>query len=283
MYDSTGEVLRAFGRQGEGPGEFISVSQVVVGPYDSLFVFETTKVSVLSPDAGEYVRRFWLDQVPMGRVRFAPDGTMYHVASAKREGRGSVLHLDRDGNLLGSFGGDEFVDGNGRVLLTPIAPTEDGLWISEMFEYAFVRQDRDDLGSQKISLDASHFSGSPGRYLEGAPYKRPGPPLVKDISLDEEGRLWILSWVPDLEWQPLDADTPMDKVNGNDLWDSVVEVVDPKGGQVIATQRFDKAPYWFVGPSLISMHEEDELGVRRIEVWRASPQVEHPIGKGKRK
>jgi len=57
MHSSDGTLIRRIGRPGAGPGEFRTVSGLIAGPRDSIFVFDwqLRRISVFSP-RGEYAR-----------------------------------------------------------------------------------------------------------------------------------------------------------------------------------------------------------------------------------
>lgn len=52
LYDAAGAFLRSFGRSGRGPGEFGSIITVSVSPFDSIYVDERGRTSVLHPTVG---------------------------------------------------------------------------------------------------------------------------------------------------------------------------------------------------------------------------------------
>jgi hypothetical protein len=58
LYDSTGKFVMALGREGRGPGEFVSVSKLGLLPGDSIWGFDDMlgAISVFTP-SGEFVRR----------------------------------------------------------------------------------------------------------------------------------------------------------------------------------------------------------------------------------
>jgi hypothetical protein len=81
FYDASGAHLRSIGREGEGPGEFRSLSWVQWLPGDSLLAydFQVRRLSVFDP-AGEFVRSFQTEppaetQFPQALARL-PDGSL---------------------------------------------------------------------------------------------------------------------------------------------------------------------------------------------------------------
>lgn len=57
LFDSTGRLRQRIGRRGKGPGEYQTISEVVVLPRDTMLVFDNWSVTVLTRE-GKYVRRF---------------------------------------------------------------------------------------------------------------------------------------------------------------------------------------------------------------------------------
>lgn len=57
VFDGSGRRTQTFGKPGRGPGEFSNIADLEVGREDSLFVFESRRVLVFSPDY-VYVREF---------------------------------------------------------------------------------------------------------------------------------------------------------------------------------------------------------------------------------
>lgn len=80
MYDGQGRYLRDIARKGEGPGEFVSPSSLVVNPRDGrLFVQDAShgRVSVFSP-AGDYLESWRIKAWSWGLDMVATaDGTLY--------------------------------------------------------------------------------------------------------------------------------------------------------------------------------------------------------------
>ncbi|MCK5652877.1 MAG: hypothetical protein KAJ42_15925 [Gemmatimonadetes bacterium] len=100
VFDDRGRKLRAFGRQGEGPGEFSSPSSAVFLPGDSILVKDQYKAMVFTVEGG-FVREF---RVPGTPLPMPPKGrlgdTLIYLAS---KDAGRTVRLDSEGNLSFSF------------------------------------------------------------------------------------------------------------------------------------------------------------------------------------
>ena len=107
VFDSSGRFVRQFGRRGEGPGEYLSITSMAVGPAgDSLYVFDhkNRRVSVLSP-TGTLLREFrpqleWSG--PLQMERHTSGALLFIGHSAKH--RGLVHVVDPKGTYIRSFG-----------------------------------------------------------------------------------------------------------------------------------------------------------------------------------
>jgi DNA-binding beta-propeller fold protein YncE len=58
-FDASGNVLAGWGKQGTGPGEFQSATDVAIGPHGHVFVVDEVRARIIEFDAtGNYVREF---------------------------------------------------------------------------------------------------------------------------------------------------------------------------------------------------------------------------------
>ena len=94
---------------------------------------------------------------------------------------------------------------------------------------------------------------------------------------DENGRLWVAVWVPDAQWE--DAYEVTIDPNGRRretvhdygrLWDTIVEVIDPFRGQVLASERTDPAIMGFTREGLAFSFTFGPASNPYVEVWELS-------------
>jgi hypothetical protein len=101
------------------------------------------------------------------------------------------------------------------------------------------------------------------------------PPQIRSLSEDKTGLLWTLTTVPDREWRPRTLpDAPGGGTYTPDslrhkLNDSVLEVIDPHRGVVLATRTFDTVFMAFITSDLLVSFTEDAGGNPQYVVWRA--------------
>lgn len=252
VFDASGRRIAALGASGEGPGEFRYAAIIAVDPRtDTVFVTDggTARLSVFSPQLS-FVR-----SMPFpGRARalgVLRDGDLVAMASIPdRASVGLPFHVFRgDGLRLRAIGDPR----------RPYTPDR------EMFFYHRIGPSRrggfwavPTLGDYRIE----HWTAAGVRdvYLLRRPdwhtALRSGvgnlesidPPPTSHVGIaeTESGLLWVLSQVgdPNRRNAPLDALRTIEgrfvvPADGDRAWDSVIELLDPVKGVVIAARRFD--------------------------------------------
>jgi len=256
VYDPDGAFITKIGREGEGPGEFKGVNGIVVGPADSLFVFDvyTMRLSVFSP-AHDFVRSAPLDVRPSGVdpqvMSWDPDHFYMTAHVNTPELIGWPIHrLDRVGKRVESFGSrtGEYRPtepyGGMRIFADAGAGT---LWSGRIARYWI---DRIDPHSRtpllEIQRDAELFP-VPGPYSPGDDHGNSEPrPFLTDLW--QEGHyLWVLTWTVDPKWK-----TATDNLEDKHLkYDSIIEVIDLDTYRVVVRSRFEELYQKFLGDGQI--------------------------------
>lgn len=261
------ELPQRVGRSGEGPGEYGYIR--FVRPHDGRFhVFDAMlrRRTVLDADLG-VVR---ITNMPVGQlwgVEVLRDSS--YVVNARldfsHEPVKNALHLfGQDGELIRSF--DPRPVDNSVVLGRAFAEARDGqLWAAHRKEY------RIDLWSletgelvkalvRKADWFPVDFEGA-GR---GPRRDAPPSPSVLDIEQDADGRLWVMirvatdRWTDAFEKTPEDAHPEYGEYRLADVhvgYDTVVEVIDPTVGAVLATTTVDQALAFLRRGIASSLHE----------------------------
>jgi len=100
-FDADGRFVRAWGEKGNRPGQFDFPHAVAVDDRDRVLVAdrENRRVQVFDVD-GRFLEEWAHVGYPYG-LTIAPDGTPW-LTDARHE---RILHLDRDGTVLGRYGG----------------------------------------------------------------------------------------------------------------------------------------------------------------------------------
>jgi DNA-binding beta-propeller fold protein YncE len=108
-YDADGREIRRFGSYGEGPGEFIYVTDLAIGPDGNLYISEyggNDRVQVFSPE-GQYLFEFGAFGREVGQfsrpqgLAFSRDGTELFITDACNH---RVVVTDAEGHWLRWFG-----------------------------------------------------------------------------------------------------------------------------------------------------------------------------------
>jgi len=252
VFDASGRRIAALGTSGEGPGEFRYAAIISVDPRtDTIFVTDwgTARLSVFSPQFN-FVRSvpFPARARALGVLR---DGNL--VAMANIPDRASVglpFHVfRRNGLRLRAIGdpGRPYTPERDVFFYHRIGPSRRGgfwavpTWGDYRIEHWTAAGVRDVYLLRRPDW---HTALRPG---VGNPESIDPPPSSHGgIAETESGLLWVLSQVgdPNRRNAPLDTLRTVEgqfvvPADGDRAWDSVIELIDPVQGIVIAAQRFD--------------------------------------------
>lgn len=280
VYEQGGIQIRAVGRRGRGPGEFEFI-QGMVAIADGVHVYDTNlhrrtilSVSNLSP------LRTDIANAPVRRFRgmaFFPDGRfVLNGMSSTEEGAGFPLHeFDADGTLARSFGRENRTyDSTTRPQMYQVlAASGDGsLWAADVVRYRIERWNR--TGERMLAFEGQRSWFQPEGQVSFVSRTHPPPPNIISIVEDAAGLLWLLASVPDPRWRDALGEGPREGrepgVSVSDwvrFTDTIVEVIDPVAGRVVATQRFDW-PLAFIDSSHVAAFNATRTGEPYLKVWR---------------
>lgn len=122
--------------------------------------------------------------------------------------------------------------------------SDGGLWAADVVQYRIERWDRN--GRLLLSLDGQRSWFEPQGRLPFVSRTQPPPPNIVSIVEDAGGLVWLLTAVPDARWREALGEevqgTRESYVSIADwarFTDSIIEVIDPTAGQVVASLRFD--------------------------------------------
>jgi hypothetical protein len=248
VFDSTGAFIRQIGRDGSGPGEYRGVSGIQPLGGDSLAVFDGTlrRITILAPDYS-LVRTMPIS-VSVGNPAVSRRSGRQVVANAPDLRRGDPMFVFdvATGKELRAFGS---VDGTPLAQLPEgslrsVAPdTGSATWISYATRYVLERWSLDGKKTVALTRQVPWFPETrvPNAFETGQPQ-----PAIGSVDVDARGRLWVMSSVPDARWQSVVESVPgrrfpkiTDPLRHTD---SILEVIDPRSGVVLVSQRFDQ-PY----------------------------------------
>jgi hypothetical protein len=272
MYDRGGKLLRRFGRKGQGPGEFQSINRLGVGPGDSIHVFDYTRHTVLAPGLTSFVSATEAP-FPPHQFTFLSDGKM--VASkimVDSRGVAEPLHIiDGKGEITRSFGGTGPWNPKQiyRALRAVAASSANSVWSGWIPEYRIELWTA--AGEHVITLerDANWF-----RPWSVSDLRTPAAglqrPRISGLAEDDDARLWVTIAVPNPDWHPSSTthELRMSELDPNEMFDTVIEVLDPGKGRVIARAKRKGMVTGFIGGgTVVYTKREDHAGNTLIDVW----------------
>lgn len=284
MYDAGGRFVRRFGRPGRGPGEFGGfIHMLRAGPGDSIHVFEGPRHTVLAPALGGFGSVRMLPIQP-NEVAFLADGRL--VARQMVMGRGGVgqpLHIiDPAGRIARSFAGTEKWDPAKLYLgmRNIAAASGNRIWSAHTGAYRVELWGPD--GSNPLTLVRNprwfpSWEHEVRRSDEGLER-----PRIVDVAEDRQGRLWVSILVRDPKRRPArgTGEVPITEIDSNTEFDTVLEVLDPRSGRLLAQTRFEQSIAEFIGDaSMVATYREDADGNIVVDVWRARISTSTTRGK----
>jgi hypothetical protein len=281
VFDAAGEFIRRIGQRGPGPGEFQGISPLLIGPQDSLYIFDSRqgRMSVFSPDF-DLVRTASLG---FGRGSHGGavlgDRIVVNADIRTSERVGYPLHLlDPTGEIVRSFGSETGVyRPDLREIIhqrTVAGAGGEAVWSGWLNQYVIERWDTSGRITRRLRRDVEWFEPwwSPETDIETPPQ-----PVMRAVSQHGD-TLWVLIVVPDRDWRSAVRPRPdgrffiVDDINA--YYDSVIEAIDLRGGKVIASTRIPRMLQGFAGRGLVYGHGTDAIGNPLVPIWELN--IVHP-------
>lgn len=276
-FSLTGELLAQYGRSGMGPGELRSVRHMHVGAGDTLYVNDGAGSIHRFDGAGQFVDRIG---VPFNLVDFLPLGGNTVLVSAVGRAAGVAgypLHIfDRSG-VIASIGGGHVVTPQSEIALhrTLGARGQNGVWAAHVMDYVLEGWSLDGRRTAFMTRRPSWFLFWSG--IAWLANTAPPASSVSAIWQDEEDLLWVILNVADRQWQRVPSGAQVSgterrgyaQEHADRLFDSIIEVVDPRRAQVIAQGRSDRK-LTSIGNGHFYSYEVDASGAPVYRIWRAS-------------
>ena len=273
VFDARGRYVKTLGAEGQGPGEFRGVGIVRVSAGDTIHVFDSDNSthSIFSPSLS-FLRSHRLDFLPqLEAVALDANRAVVAVPIRTPARVGFPLHLVDRGRIVRSFGSE-------RGAFRPdipyfddrtIAPAGPGrIWSAHRNRYHIELWSTDGRKLRELRRSVDWFR--PHASSGFASPSTPPAPLLQQVWQDRAGRLWVRTVVADPNWRrAVQRGGPHGyTVQDYDGYrDTVIEVIDPQRGRVLASRRF---------PMMVDLLGEDRLGtvmtgpddVPRYVVWR---------------
>jgi hypothetical protein len=280
MQDSAGRYLGTVGRAGRGPGEISDLTSFGFGPGDSLWVVDgLMQAHLYAPaPAATYVRTVRFDRLSPAAVD--PQGFVVRsIVIGDRSG--TTLQEPRlvgfDGKVQATYG-PSLVGQNSNAHMG-VVDVVDGTsaWVARSGEYALELLGADGTMRRRITREVDWFP------FDTTVWDRRSKPRsrIRDIALDDEGRLWVLLARARGDWESRLSEVP--RIAGpvsaramrgvrpvDQLYDGVLEVLDAETGNVLATRDVAGNVLGFAAPGVIYEQGEDPAGLVTMRLSRVS-------------
>ena len=269
------QLLHVIGRRGSGPGEFQNPWRLIVGPNDSLHVFDTElkRRSVFTPEF-EFVRSEPLPAAHPRDVRLLADGGfLYGAPIPSRDLSGiPVHHYDAEGAHIRSFGTRDRTVRPDQPFrhLRVLGPVRNGrLWLAHRGQYTLERWTVDGEQIATVDVESDYFDGTFTNWDSGVPRTN-----LRRIYEDDAGLIWVWIAVPAEDWASKTQRTWWEAQQRylytatHDVWTTQLEVIDPRSGQVLARQSFAEPQWILMENGEMVVYREDETGFPIIETWK---------------
>jgi hypothetical protein len=288
LFSSTGRFVRTVGRTGDGPGEFRSATLATFGPGDSVWIFDSQLMRATVLDSSlRYARSFRVVASPPLDLVVFPDSRIVIGAEYRTgERAGYPLHIiEPSGSLSRSIGTDApaYHRGSPSVSRRSFWPASStSIWTADIVRYRIQQWSLAGAKLKEIVRNVDWFRPHTTFPYPADRASQPPPPGVISVHQDSTGLLWTLVRVPDPRWK--NAVGPRQNVLGRTVtgvldrdryWDTLVEVLDPTTGNLVASLRVDVVLQRFVANRSAFHYYEDSVGEPTIVIWRFS-LVEQP-------
>ena len=264
VYDRSGKFVRSIGRRGGGPGEFNAVPKLTVDATDTVRAIESgTRYHVVAPDLA--IKRTIPLVVSLSAAVAESDGRLFAVTPSTSGPNATTLGVfDRAGKRVQAFGKlPTGVDAEMRFRRLAIGP-QGSRWGISTAAYVIERWLPDGSLAQQLTAERDWLKKS--NDPAGDARLRKPPARLLGLLVDAQERLFVFAIVADAEWKPVAA-TP--SAEPNQVFDTLIEVIDPRTGKLIARTRLDQFLVPMHGTLAYSTFEDD-TGDRRIQVWNVS-------------
>lgn len=257
VFNADGSFLTGFGREGRGPMEFRHISGILPLPGDTLLIFDysSAHATLVSPSY-ELVRTF---PFPV-RVRFPEyayviDGTpVVNGIAYSSDAYGHPFHVLERNNEVTSFGYDDrLVTPRTRdaAIFRTIAPVrgERSFWAAALNEYRIEQWSVDGALEHVLERRVPWFTPFPDEADRTVRADNPPRTQLFGLHQDDHGLLWVFMIRADPSWRegirrepdPVHGGTNERIVDYDLVYDTVIEILDPEQGALVASVTLDEA------------------------------------------
>jgi hypothetical protein len=276
VFDETGLVGQV-GQRGSGPGEFMMISAIDVENDGTLHVFDIAlgTHTTFGPSF-ELQSSGLLEMPPSHAVMVLPDGESLLVASSvptQTHASPPVHLLNREGKVERSFGSpasESSVDLGTSALRLLAASGDTAVWVAHSNRYRVELWDLREAADTPLLTIERQVSWFPPGLDDSESADLPPAPRVLDIQETGDGNLMTVLRVPDPNWAAAVSQNGGHKeiADPEAYFDTMIEMLDPRAGHVVASVRRPEVFGSFAGPGLLTAGALDDLFIPRIKLLR---------------
>lgn len=279
LYSGEGRHSRSYGREGGGPGEYVWITALLSQPQEELDIFDARgpRQTRLNRE-GDVIFTRNIDSRRVVDVLAHPDGGLI-VNSVFRTPEAAgfpLVHLDPEGHVARAIRPDELLrDDLTLYLWRNLAPSETrhGYWAAHNRQYVVDFYPFDGDLRHRLVRVAEWF---PPRITRNEVTPEFGPPpSLRAVSEDANGLLWTAVIVPQPNWR--DGVREARRSEGgylthavdtySQVWDTVVEVIDPAEGTVLARWQLDELALDYVDAGQLALwYDDPETGAVYVKI-----------------
>ncbi len=267
----------AIGRTGDGPGEYVW-PVLLQGSAERLTILDIVSYRLTTIRRGDVAT--WQLPLMVDTWAVLSDGRhVYSAASFEPDLIGYPIHVyDQVGRAIVRSMGDERVrvDRSPRsrgALRRRVATAADGnIWAAYENRYRIDKWSPDGARILRIERDAPWFP--PWEEWPGVDYEVRPPPAIVGVRDWGDDLLMVVLRVADANWRPMPpARIVQDHevtsaAQEEELYDTVIEVLDTRSGTVLARTRVAARVAHLVGrEGFYSYAEHSELGESKCVIW----------------
>jgi len=274
LFDPSGRLIKLVGRPGGGPGEFKAIGSIGFGPGDSLFAHDvqTNLIVVHSPPpALSYVRSFAVEV--RGDVKVWPNSIL--VAGGWSRGTlQPTREIDWSGALVRSFGPPIETTTPELEFRLPIPAGPALIWAAFNQRYVIELMTPDSV-VRRLVRDVDWFPDDTST-KSPLPWSERPRARIYALSLDSADVLWVLVRRAAANWRavghptavPFQPSRPPVSVRLAELFEGVVEALDPSTGAVLGSSVVSGSVLGFAGSRLLYDASEDSSGMVTMRILR---------------
>lgn len=275
VFAPDGDFIALIGREGSGPGEYRMMIPPVDAVNGNLHVFDVglMRRTVLDPSY-RFLEIVPLPIMPLPDYALVDSQTFVYNSLARTPQRaGWPLHIERNGTLV-SFGtsqpilrGDQVRTQNRRLFVD----SDRRIWAAHRTSYVVELWSNDGEMLARYERNVPWFE--PWTQVDGPITTHAPKPRITGVWVDDEKRLWVVLNVADPEYRPIENlpgghGVSLTADHHDQIWATVIEVIDTRTGALIASTRTARNLPFIKNGGLVFEYRESSAGEPLYDIWR---------------